>query len=352
MFGGSDGEGASPEVVAALQAEVETLQTTVARLETRLASLDTDVAKAGKRVATLEKKPAQADRRSGARAEAPRRHQPGRGAREEARRPGDRGALRRASPADDEDRAGVAVVGPRRDGAAAVGAGSVPVARPDPLIPDQGRRREPRSRGKAPPRAAATRTRSRESRGRVLASARPALSLVSARPEPSVGDRPPTDTAGSAPIQGVIERHETRHPLLATNFAILIVLAITANLLEGFLASQGIVFQNSSLLIFAAVFGMGGSFISLAMSKWIAKRATGAQVIDQPRNDTEAWLLQTVATRPRPRASGCPRWRSSVRRPERLRHRRPQGQGARRRQHRAAPAHGPRRSRSGCSDTR
>jgi Zn-dependent protease with chaperone function len=61
---------------------------------------------------------------------------------------------------------------------------------------------------------------------------------------------------------------------LATNLAILVVLGITANLLEGFLASQGIVFQNSSLLIFAAVFGMGGSFLSLAMSKWIAKRAT------------------------------------------------------------------------------
>lgn len=93
---------------------------------------------------------------------------------------------------------------------------------------------------------------------------------------------------------------------LATNLAILIVLGITANLLEGFLASQGIVFQNSSLLIFAAVFGMGGSFISLAMSKWIAKRSTGAQVIDQPRNDTEAWLLQTVSHQAQAAGIGMP----------------------------------------------
>ena len=93
---------------------------------------------------------------------------------------------------------------------------------------------------------------------------------------------------------------------LATNLAILIVLAIVANLLEGFLASQGIEFQHSSLLIFAAVFGMGGSFLSLAMSKWIAKRATGAQVIDQPRNDTEAWLLQTVSHQAQAAGIGMP----------------------------------------------
>jgi heat shock protein HtpX len=93
---------------------------------------------------------------------------------------------------------------------------------------------------------------------------------------------------------------------LATNLAILIVLGITASLLEGFLASQGIEFENSSLLIFAAVFGMGGSFISLAMSKWIAKRTTGAQVIDQPRNDAEAWLLQTVGHQAQAAGIGMP----------------------------------------------
>jgi heat shock protein HtpX len=49
-----------------------------------------------------------------------------------------------------------------------------------------------------------------------------------------------------------------------------------------------------ALLVFAAVFGMGGSFISLALSKWTAKRFTGAQVIERPSNPTEQWLVETV----------------------------------------------------------
>jgi len=93
---------------------------------------------------------------------------------------------------------------------------------------------------------------------------------------------------------------------LATNFAILIVLAITANLLEGFLAQQGIQFQNSTLLIFAFVFGMGGSFISLLMSKWIAIRSTGAQVIEQPGNELESWLVQTVSHQAQAAGIGMP----------------------------------------------
>ncbi len=93
---------------------------------------------------------------------------------------------------------------------------------------------------------------------------------------------------------------------LATNLAILVVLAITANLLEGFLASQGIHFQNMQLLVFAGVFGMGGSFISLALSKWIAIRTTGAQVIDSPRNDAEAWLVRTVAHHAQAAGIGMP----------------------------------------------
>jgi heat shock protein HtpX len=56
------------------------------------------------------------------------------------------------------------------------------------------------------------------------------------------------------------------------------------------------------LLIFSFVFGMGGSFISLAISKWTAKRLTGAQVIEQPRNQTEQWLFETV--RQQAKASG------------------------------------------------
>jgi len=52
--------------------------------------------------------------------------------------------------------------------------------------------------------------------------------------------------------------------------------------------------STSGLLVMAGLFGMGGSFISLAMSKWIAKKSTGAHVIEQPRNTTERWLVNTV----------------------------------------------------------
>lgn len=83
---------------------------------------------------------------------------------------------------------------------------------------------------------------------------------------------------------------------LATNLAVIIVLSITLRLLgvESILDQQGVGLDLNALLVFAAVFGMGGSFISLAISKWTAKRMTGAQVIDQPRTETERWLLETV----------------------------------------------------------
>jgi heat shock protein HtpX len=81
---------------------------------------------------------------------------------------------------------------------------------------------------------------------------------------------------------------------LATNFAILIVASVTLRLLgvEPWLNDNGISFQ--SLLIFGAVLGFGGAFVSLAVSKWMAKRMMGVQVIDNPRNEHEAWLLETV----------------------------------------------------------
>jgi heat shock protein HtpX len=83
---------------------------------------------------------------------------------------------------------------------------------------------------------------------------------------------------------------------LATNIGILIVLSISLRLLgfEGYLDHQGVDLNLSAVLVFAAIFGMGGSFISLAISKWTAKRMTGARVIDQPSSDMEAWLLETV----------------------------------------------------------
>lgn len=81
---------------------------------------------------------------------------------------------------------------------------------------------------------------------------------------------------------------------LATNLAIVMVLSITMRLLgvEPYLNANGL--NLGSLLIFAAVMGFGGSFISLAISKWSAKTAMGVQVIDAPSNSTEFWLLETV----------------------------------------------------------
>jgi heat shock protein HtpX len=81
---------------------------------------------------------------------------------------------------------------------------------------------------------------------------------------------------------------------LLTNFAILIVASVTLRLLgvEPWLDAQGINFN--SLLIFGAVLGFGGAFVSLAISKWMAKRMMGVQVIENPRNEHEAWLVETV----------------------------------------------------------
>jgi heat shock protein HtpX len=81
---------------------------------------------------------------------------------------------------------------------------------------------------------------------------------------------------------------------LGTNIAVLLLLSVVCHLfgIDQWAASQGV--GLGGLLAFAAVFGMGGAFISLAMSKWMAKMSTGAQVITQPRNDTERWLLATV----------------------------------------------------------
>ncbi|MGR8919186.1 MAG: protease HtpX [Gammaproteobacteria bacterium] len=87
---------------------------------------------------------------------------------------------------------------------------------------------------------------------------------------------------------------------LATNFGVLIVLSIVLNLLG--LNQQG----TGGFLVFAAIFGMGGSFISLMMSKSMAKRAVGAQVIEQPRSPTERWLVDTVARQAEAAGIGMP----------------------------------------------
>jgi len=82
--------------------------------------------------------------------------------------------------------------------------------------------------------------------------------------------------------------------LLATNFAILLLATITLNLLGigPWLSARGI--QYGPLLVFGAVIGFGGAFFSLAISKWMAKRTMGVEVITTPRSDTEAWLVATV----------------------------------------------------------
>ena len=85
---------------------------------------------------------------------------------------------------------------------------------------------------------------------------------------------------------------------LATNLAVILVLSVTLRLLgvERILDAQGTELDINALLVFSAVFGFGGALISLLISKWSAKRMTGARVIETPANATEQWLLQTVAT--------------------------------------------------------
>ena len=81
---------------------------------------------------------------------------------------------------------------------------------------------------------------------------------------------------------------------LLTNIAVMIVLSIVASVfgVDRFLTRNGL--NLGQLLAFSAIFGMGGAFISLAMSKTIAKMSTGARVITQPSSAAEAWLLATV----------------------------------------------------------
>lgn len=93
---------------------------------------------------------------------------------------------------------------------------------------------------------------------------------------------------------------------LATNLAIVLVLSVSMRLLgvEPYLNEQGL--NLNALLIFAAIMGFGGSFISLAISKWTAKRAVGAQVIEAPRSQEEIWLVETVRRQAQAAGIGMP----------------------------------------------
>ena len=83
---------------------------------------------------------------------------------------------------------------------------------------------------------------------------------------------------------------------LLTNIAIMLILSITLRVLgvESLLMQNGSDLNINALVIFSGVFGFGGAFISLAISKWMAKRMTGAQVITSPSNNIEKWLIETV----------------------------------------------------------
>ncbi len=83
---------------------------------------------------------------------------------------------------------------------------------------------------------------------------------------------------------------------IITNLAVVLILSIVLRLLgvERILDEQGIALEMTNLLVFAAVFGFGGAFVSLALSKWTALRMTGARVITQPADEIEAWLVNTV----------------------------------------------------------
>jgi heat shock protein HtpX len=83
---------------------------------------------------------------------------------------------------------------------------------------------------------------------------------------------------------------------LATNIAIIVLLSITLRILgvDSLLAENGSDLNLNALLIFASVFGFGGAFISLAASKWMAKKMTGVRIIDSPSNNVEKWIIDTV----------------------------------------------------------
>lgn len=95
---------------------------------------------------------------------------------------------------------------------------------------------------------------------------------------------------------------------LLTNAAVLVVISVLFNLLgiKGILDQQGVGLDLNALLVMSAIIGMSGSFISLVMSKWMAKSSMGVQVIEHPQNRTEQWLLDVVGRQARQAGIGMP----------------------------------------------
>lgn len=97
---------------------------------------------------------------------------------------------------------------------------------------------------------------------------------------------------------------------LLTNIAVMVVLMVAWSIissvfgLDRTVTAEGI--NYGSLMVFSAVFGFGGAFISLLMSKWMAKRSVGAQVIESPSNSTEMWLVDTVRRQAQMAGIGMP----------------------------------------------
>ena len=83
---------------------------------------------------------------------------------------------------------------------------------------------------------------------------------------------------------------------LGTNLAILVVLSITMSIfgIDGVLDDNGIDLDLTSLLFISSIIGFTGSFISLFISKWIAKKSMGVKLILKPENESEKWLLTTL----------------------------------------------------------
>lgn len=95
---------------------------------------------------------------------------------------------------------------------------------------------------------------------------------------------------------------------LATNLGILIVLSVALKVLgiEQILNAQGTELDLSALLVFSALIGMTGSIISLLLSKWMAKKSTGAHLITMPANELEQWLVNTVRRQAQAAGIGMP----------------------------------------------
>ncbi|MBL6715410.1 MAG: protease HtpX [Pseudomonadales bacterium] len=95
---------------------------------------------------------------------------------------------------------------------------------------------------------------------------------------------------------------------LLTNLAVMVLAGVTLNLLGvgSILAANGVDLDMGALLAFCGVFGMSGAFVSLLLSKFMAKQGTGTQILTQARNREEQWLLDTVAELAREAGIGMP----------------------------------------------